>query len=216
MKKSLITLIASFAILVGLSVFSFGFYQEYTNKALIEEESKLAEKEFINVLKQAEESINETPKVDEPITQSNNIALQATKPEASFNSTYKGLLKIPGLGQQAVKEGVDLNTIKYAMGHYPQTGWPGDKKQIFIVGHNDQILKNAPSLQEGQIVELRTIKGLFKYQIYKKQIVDKNNVEVIDSSQRDKDELVLMTCYPIDYFFSDAPQRYLIYATPLY
>lgn len=226
--------------LLGLGLLSYVGYDEYTiysnkQKSLSEaekflndeiskeEDSKDISIQTSNDSKQDTNTTNKPP--DTPVSNNTPTVIAPTKKIVSslkdgeivsnYDGVIKGTISIPSFGiSGALREGVSTSVIKYSIGHYPQTGWPGDKKQIFLAGHNDREFRILNKVSIGKSIFVRTKKGNFEYIVTGSKIVNKDDVSVIDPSQRDKDELVLMTCYPINYYFSDAPQRFLVYASP--
>jgi sortase A len=168
-----------------------------SNEGIIKEEVKPLEEKNLN-----------SPTIEkiEKIEPKNNQNLNS-------DQSYIGVVSIPRFGIRGViKEGVDLGTLKYSIGHYPETGLPGENRQIFLAGHNDREFRILNKINKGDLINVKTKKNSFNYEVSHSKIVSKNEISVVNSEQMDKDELVLMTCYPINYYFSDSPERLLIYA----
>jgi sortase A len=126
-----------------------------------------------------------------------------------------GVVSIPKFGvKNAIVQGVELRDLAAGVGHYRETGMPGENRQIFLAGHNNRDFGVLPKLVNGDVINIQTTIGIYSYAVTGNKYVDKNDTSVLDYSQRENDELVLMTCFPFD-SWGNAPQRFLIYATPI-
>jgi sortase A len=65
----------------------------------------------------------------------------------------------------------------------------------------------------GDSLVIQTLNGSFTYNINRTKIVGADDTSIINL-QKEKEELILTTCYPFRYI-GNAPKRYIIYAEPI-
>ena len=108
------------------------------------------------------------------------------------------VIRIPSIDvEKVVVEGVRVNDLKRAPGHYPQTPMPGQAGNAAIAGHRTTY--GAPfyrldELDEGEEILVRTVQGEFRYVIDRVHVVRPEQVEVLD--QTEEARLTLTTCEP--------------------
>lgn len=124
-----------------------------------------------------------------------------------------GLLYIPKLDRELpIVEGTDPDDLEQGVGHYIDTGYPGDNRQILLSGHRDTVFRNFGELEHGDEFHIKMEHGTFIYEFIDNEIVDADDTTVIDF-ERQEEYLTISTCYPFSYVGS-APDRYVIYAYP--
>jgi len=137
--------------------------------------------------------MGDTPSGDEV----NNSS--AKSPSQDINGAI-GLMLIPKINLKvAIGEGVDMETLKYAVGHFPNTAKPGEKGNFCVAGHRsytyNEYFNRLGEIKIGDEVIIRTIKEEYKYKVYEIKVVEPSEVSVLDST---KDAtLTLVTCTPI-------------------
>lgn len=124
-----------------------------------------------------------------------------------------GTLYIPRLDREiAIVEGTDEEELSQGVGHFKDTGLPGENKQILLSGHRDSVFRNFGDLEDGDEFHIKMENGTFIYEFKDSVIVDADDRTVIDPSRKDE-FLTLSTCYPFSYI-GNAPDRYVIHAYP--
>ncbi len=124
-----------------------------------------------------------------------------------------GTLYIPRLDREiAIVEGTDEEELAQGVGHFKDTGLPGENKQILLSGHRDSVFRDFGELVDGDEFHIRMEQGTFVYAFKDSVIVDADDRTVIDPSRKDE-FLTLSTCYPFS-FIGSAPDRYVIHAYP--
>jgi LPXTG-site transpeptidase (sortase) family protein len=111
---------------------------------------------------------------------------------------------IPKLGKHwVVVEGVDLNDIKYAPGHYPGTAMPGQVGNFSVAGHRSPaIFWDLDKVKPDDIIVVETRSTYFIYEVTRNHIVRPSAVEVIapvpgSPGKAPVDEmLTITTCNP--------------------
>lgn len=188
MKKSHIGILL---IIIGITIMGAAIFMRYNGyieqKKIIEE----FEKTIIDLNK------------EQPLNGSNNEQKKNSSNSTSTSSEIKnaiGIMKIPKIDLKvAIGEGVDVNTLKYAVGHFPGTPYPGEKGNSAIAGHRsytyNEYFNRLDEVVEGDQIIIKTKKGEFTYTVYEKLVVLPEEVSVLNNT---KDaELTLITCTPI-------------------
>lgn len=107
--------------------------------------------------------------------------------------------------------GASYTILKSGIAHDDTSYFPGEGGSIIMAGHNfKSFLANLPKAKKGDIIELDTIYGTFKYKITNTKIVNENNVDEVPI-QKEKEILMLYTCWPINNI-GHASDRYVVYA----
>lgn len=111
-----------------------------------------------------------------------------------------GIIRIPKIDLKvAIGEGVDMDTLKYAVGHFPQTAMAGEKGNFCVAGHRSytysEYFNRLDEINKGDEIYVKTKQGEYKYIVYEKKIVEPSEYSVLDAT---KDAtLTLVTCTPI-------------------
>lgn len=125
-----------------------------------------------------------------------------------------GTLYIPRLDRELpIVEGTDEEDLEHGVGHYSDTGYPGENRQILLSGHRDTVFRNFGELEHGDEFHIKMENGLFIYKFKDHEIVSADDTTVIDLDRKDE-YLTISTCYPFSYIGS-APDRFVIYAYPV-
>jgi sortase A len=121
-----------------------------------------------------------------------------------------GKLTIPKLKiELPIIEGTDNEQLNKGVGHYTGSVLPGETDNAVLAGHRDSVFKDLGELTIGDKVRIETNAGSFVYEIFNKQIVDKDDRTIIVPNNRAI--LTLVTCYPFNYI-GPAPKRYVLTA----
>lgn len=194
--KNLFKYISWLFIIVGASFLLYGGYQLYDSYA---SEGKR--------LDEAKDIIS-----DEIVTADTKIDTKAVYDKITQGDTV-GVLYIPRLDREIpIVEGTDEEELAQGVGHYTDTGYPGENRQILLSGHRDTVFRKFGELEHGDEFHIKMEHGTFIYVISDHEIVSADNTTVIDPSRKDE-YLTVSTCYPFSYIGS-APDRYVLYAYP--
>lgn len=121
-----------------------------------------------------------------------------------------GRVEIPRLKIAAmVREGADKKTLKNAVGHVPNTAFPGDPGNVGIAAHRDTFFRDLRGVKMGDRIRLTTSEGTYEYVVDSLKIVYPKNVEVLNPTP--DPAITLVTCYPFNYI-GHAPQRFIVRA----
>jgi sortase A len=137
----------------------------------------------------------------------------ATRSEAAMSGLV-GQIRIDRLGLSAmVAEGEDSRTLKHAVGHLPDTAFPGEKGNVVLAGHRDTFFRDLKDVRESDEIDIITPDGTFKYLVVETMIVSPEQVEVLESDG--EAILTLVTCYPFSYV-GNAPKRFIVRAQQIF
>lgn len=175
MRINIKKIISRILIVLGISIIGINCYTIYK-----------VEKENKNIVLQYEKSINSGKKMQEVI---------------KLNEDIVGILKIPKINLEvAVKEGTDKETLKYAVGHFEQTAMPGEDGNFSVAGHRayttNKFFSNLDKLEIGDELNMLYMDTTHSYKVNSIEVVEPDEVEVVDSTDKDKKEITLVTCTP--------------------
>jgi sortase A len=120
-----------------------------------------------------------------------------------------GILSIPALNLSApVEEGTDDQELNVAVGHDPQSVWPGVDGAAVFLAHDVSYFVHLNQLKPGDVITYRTACNTVKFQVSAQQVVPAGSTV----SDTNAPSLVLDTCWPPNALFF-TPDRLLIRAT---
>lgn len=111
-----------------------------------------------------------------------------------------------------IAEGVDHKTLRRAAGRIPGTARLDSEGNIGIAAHRDTFFRPLRKIENGDVLEVETYQGRYRYRVDWTAVVDPSNVEFLEASSTS--ELTLVTCYPF-YYVGPAPRRFIVRATRL-
>lgn len=131
---------------------------------------------------------------------SNNTNDDSNSNTVKTKSGAVGLLTIPKIDLTvAIGEGVDTDTLRYAVGHFTGTAYPGVKGNCCIAGHRSytysQYFNRLDEINKGDTFTIQTKQGTYTYKVYDKIVVTPDHTEVLNSTS--DATVTLITCTPI-------------------
>ncbi len=123
-------------------------------------------------------------------------------------------LEIPSINLKLpVYYGDTKKILRYGVGHYIGSYFPGENGTIIYAAHNDPgYFNKLDKVNVGDIVTINASYGTFKYQVYDTKVVKETNIAAFDVNH-DGEVLLMYTCWPINRsVFGRKTQRYLVYA----
>ena len=119
-------------------------------------------------------------------------------------------MQVPRLSiDQYVLEGAQGNSLAFGPGHSIASASPGSGT-VVISGHRDTHFRYLRHLRINDLIRIQSNQGQWlTYRITDQQVVD-SEVQPL-TFQRDRDQLILITCYPFDSLLQ-GPLRYRITA----
>jgi len=124
-----------------------------------------------------------------------------------------GTIAIPRLHLNlVVREGVNDETLRRAVGHIPSTALPGQFGNVALAAHRDTFFRPLRDIRRGDDITVQTLNGVYRYQVESIRIVPPQDTWVLNASSRP--ELTLVTCYPF-YYVGSAPKRFIVRAVQI-
>ena len=113
-----------------------------------------------------------------------------------------------------VREGVDDDTLRKAVGHLPSTAGPGGPGNFVVLGHRDTFFRPLRKLERGDAIYLRTQRQRFRYvvesiQVMEPQVGEPRWEEAVRPAA--EPTATLITCFPFRYT-GPAPKRFVVQA----
>ncbi len=130
-----------------------------------------------------EKPVNKTPDYDE-LLKGKNIS---------------GLIEIPKIKvKSAILEGTDDSALKYAVGHYPKLGKPGEGNYV-LLGHRNYVyghfFRNIDRLETEDEVKITVGDTTYTYVVYESFVVKPEEVWVLEKTE--EPIVTMITCTPI-------------------
>ncbi len=123
--------------------------------------------------------------------------------------TVIGRIEVPRLKLSVMaREGADVQTLRTAVGHLPETPLPGDVGNAAFAGYRDTF-RNLQGVRQGDEVIVTTADGVYRYVVTTTRIVAATERSVVASTSGHT--LTLVTSYPFDYIGA-APERFIVRA----
>ena len=126
--------------------------------------------------------------------------------------TKYATLKIDSIGVNLpVYFGASYSILKSGIAHDDNSYFPGQGGSVIMAGHNfKNFLAKLPDVKNGDIIEVNTTYGDFKYQVSNSKIVKETAIDEVPI-QEENEILMLYTCWPINNI-GHASERYVVYA----
>jgi len=175
-------------VIVGLCIIGAAIYMRYS--ASYKQKNKISS---------YEKSIEDFQKMGKNIDSESDASPNVKSPSQEINGTV-GLMIIPKIDLKvAIGEGIDMETLKYAVGHFTDTAMPGEKGNFCVAGHRsytyNEYFNRLDEMKIGDEIIVKTVKGEYKYKVYETKVVEPTEVSVLEPT---KDAtLTLVTCTPV-------------------
>ncbi|WP_455800754.1 class D sortase [Amedibacillus sp. YH-ame6] len=101
--------------------------------------------------------------------------------------------------------------LEVAAGQFSGSYLAGCNRTILIAGHTIPFFRQFDELVKGDVVQISTSYGVFQYKITETKIGNFNDSNMYDLSQKEKEQLIMYTCYPLD-GIGFKEQRLFVYA----
>ncbi|MDD5826150.1 MAG: class D sortase [Bacilli bacterium] len=127
--------------------------------------------------------------------------------------TKYATLSIPSVNiEQPVYYGDDNETLKYGVGQYIASYFPGEGGSILYMGHNtSNMLRNLPNVSLGDEIIVTTNYGTYHYTIEDTKIIKDTELDKVPI-KREGEVLMIYTCYPTTTVVY-TPYRFVVYAS---
>lgn len=127
--------------------------------------------------------------------------------------TKYATISIPSINiNQPVYYGDDTETLKYGVGQYIASYFPGEGGSILYMGHNtSDKLRNLPQISLGDKIIVTTTYGTYSYIVENTKIIEDTQLDQVPI-KREKEILMLYTCYPVTTIVY-TKYRFVVYAS---
>lgn len=123
-----------------------------------------------------------------------------------------GVVKIPSLDVTIPLFYSDsLEVIEHGVGQNQSSSMPGFGCPILIGGHNNTYFLPLRDVEVGDIIMICTNYGTYEYEINAIEIHDEKDKKAYDLT-RDRERLILYTCYPFEITIGPKSDRLYVYA----
>ncbi len=124
-----------------------------------------------------------------------------------------GNLKIPTINVELpIYHGDSMDILRYGVGHYAGSYFPGEGGTIIFAGHNNTgFFRELPNINIEDKIEVETLYGTFYYQVTETKIISESDLASFPL-QNESEVLILYTCYPVT-SLGYTNKRYIVYAT---
>ncbi len=131
--------------------------------------------------------------------------------EAVFSKETKRLIELPTYGKRfgivkvpsinlslPLYHGDNLKILHYGIGHYAGSYFPGEGGSIILPGHNNiGVFHDLDKLKNGDKVIIEANYGTFTYEVTSFKVVKETELDAFPI-QKDKELLIMYTCWPIN------------------
>lgn len=122
-------------------------------------------------------------------------------------------LAAPRLGiSQIVLAGDSGRSLAFGPGWAESSALPGATGTVVISGHRDTHFRWLQDLRDGDVLELQSRDGPRRYEVAATRVADARHERIVAT---DRDQLLLVTCWPFDATAPRGPLRYLVTLRPL-
>lgn len=148
-----------------------------------------------------ENSHSEEENANNSDTTNNNSSNLSKKPKIKQKPKAIAVIKIDKIGVNLpIANGIDLETLKYAIGYMPESGKLGEIGNAVLAGHRSHtygvFFNRLNELEQGDKIVINTRDKEYVYTIYEKKIVEPDDISVMRGSSKFK-VITLITCDPV-------------------
>ena len=102
--------------------------------------------------------------------------------------------------------------LRYGIGQYMGSFFPGFGGTILLAGHNTTYFLPLKDIQVEDVIQITTNYGIYQYQVKETKILRHDDPSAFDLSQTEKEQLVVYTCYPFEGIMGITEERLFVYA----
>ena len=114
-------------------------------------------------------------------------------------------LKLP------VYQGDSLDILKYGIGHFSGSLFPGEGGSIILAGHNTRnFLYHLPEIKINDEIKIDATYGHFTYKVINTKVIDAKDNDAFPYYE-DKELLMIYTCFPVN-TIGHKTHRFVVYA----
>lgn len=114
-------------------------------------------------------------------------------------------LKLP------IYQGDSLDILKYGIGHFSGSLFPGEGGSIILAGHNTRnFLYHLPEIKINDEIKIDATYGHFTYKVINTKVIDAKDNDAFPYYE-DKELLMIYTCFPVN-TIGHKTHRFVVYA----
>lgn len=122
-------------------------------------------------------------------------------------------LTSPRLGvSQVVLAGDSGRSLAFGPGWAESSAPPGAAGTVVVSGHRDTHFRWLQDLRDGDVLDLQSRQGRRRYAVESTRVADSRREHITPT---DRDQLLLVTCWPFDATARRGPLRYVVTLRPL-
>ena len=112
-----------------------------------------------------------------------------------------------------IYHGDTLKLLRYGVGHYAGSYFPGENGTIILAAHNTNgFFNKLDKVNKGDKVIIKANYATFEYEVYNMKVVSEKDLKAFEI-QHDEERLIMYTCYPINRsVVGRKTKRYVVYA----
>ena len=144
----------------------------------------------------------------------------------SYNFETSKLLNYPQYGKKfatlniksismdlPIYHGDNLKILRYGVGHYAGSYFPGENGTIILAAHNTNgFFNKLDKIKKGDKVIIKANYAGFEYEVYDMKVVSEKDLNAF-KIQHEEERLIMYTCYPINRsVVGRKTKRYVVYA----
>lgn len=158
----------------------------------------------------------------------NSVAINVSnnEREAVYSKDSKRLVKYPAYGTRYGTFKIDsidlslplyygdtLKILRYGVGHYAGSYFPGEGGSIIMPAHNNPgIFNRLDEVKVGDTIVIEANYGTFTYKVTEYKVVNEKDLDAFPI-QDEKELLIAYTCYPLHRrVVGRKTERYVVYA----
>ncbi len=121
-------------------------------------------------------------------------------------------LEIPSIDLKLpVYQGDSLDILKYGVGHFSGSFFPGEGGSIIFAAHNNRgFFYHLPDVKIGDNIIVKTTYGTYTYKLKETKVIKAKDNDAFPF-YTDKEILMMYTCYPVN-TIGHKTRRYVVYA----
>lgn len=199
-KKSLMVALAIFLIAAGSSLIYFGFRWKWQENSV--------QRQLRTIYSSQVASQGRPPSGPDGQPSEEEISLPLVLPDDREEADERfdisrlrplGILKIPRIKIEAVMvEGVTANDLRFAVGHFPGTGLPGQEGNLAIAGHRNFItgdfFGHLDKVEPGDELIVEYYGRTYTYEVTEVFVVEPRDTWVLKPGSGS--QITLVTCTP--------------------
>jgi sortase A len=113
---------------------------------------------------------------------------------------------------QVVLAGDSGRSLAFGPGWAESSAPPGAAGTVVVSGHRDTHFRWLRDLRDGDVLDLQSRQGRRRYAVESTRVADSRQEHITTT---DRDELLLVTCWPFDATAPRGPLRYVVTLRPL-